>query len=276
MFFTDSLNAAEKTNPKKSPSESIAQIPSGPMCIILVCIRHRPGLLRDERHLVRFVLLPQMHTKTPLSFPMPRRKRAVAGPSATFEAAVQLGHITTALHLQPPPIRRRIPEHFIFLEIFAVWREQRAIPKMTGDTIYDSLVFVLVGARCPDVLCFDVEQIRVVADITEVIDAIFLIAPWMSSSPSSPMGTSSARGPDDIGSSATTAASPGSTTLSAPWGSEPASPTDCPTPSVTGPRSWLSFTMPDPSPSPESSPSEVEPSLELPSSDSEEDERSVE
>ena len=69
MFFTDSLNAAEKTNPKKSPSESIAQIPSGPMCIILVCIRHRPGFLWDERHLVRFVLLPQTVSYTHLTLP---------------------------------------------------------------------------------------------------------------------------------------------------------------------------------------------------------------
>ena len=104
-------------------------------------------------------------------------KRAIARPAEPFEAAVQLGHITAALHLQPPPIRRRISKHFLSFGIFAVWREHRAIPKVRGDAVYDGLVFVLVSARCPDVLCFDVEQIRVVADVTEVVDAIIPLLP---------------------------------------------------------------------------------------------------
>ena len=122
-----------------------------------------PGCLRYARHLRMPMSLLKMNAQKALRVPVALRL-AFACPSTTSKAAVPEWKAATTANIGIASL---------MVGLLAVRGQQRMVPQMRLYRVHDCHVLVLVGARHLRSLGLHMKQIRIVANVTEVLQVLF-------------------------------------------------------------------------------------------------------
>ena len=123
-----------------------------------------PGCLRNARHLRAPMSLLKMSAQKPLEVPV-ALGLALTCPSTTSKAAVQGWKTATTVN---------ISKASFMVRLLAIRGQERIVPQMRHYRVHDCHILVLVGARHLCSLRLHMKEIRIVADVTEVLQVLFL------------------------------------------------------------------------------------------------------